>query len=62
MDWLWLSLGLLGILIALLYSLSTSAHDYWAKRNVPYVKPTPFFGNMAPTFFRKVAFAEHFQV
>ncbi|KAF2893764.1 hypothetical protein ILUMI_12409 [Ignelater luminosus] len=29
----------------ILYKLFTRNFDYWEKRNVPYPKPTPFFGN-----------------
>ncbi|GFU58016.1 hypothetical protein NPIL_213261, partial [Nephila pilipes] len=25
---------------------ATRNHDYWEKRGVPYVKPTPLFGSL----------------
>ena len=40
---------LLAVLVALLftalYYYVTSTADYWARRGVPYLKPTPFIGN-----------------
>ncbi|KAF2893763.1 hypothetical protein ILUMI_12408, partial [Ignelater luminosus] len=39
-------LAILVIAVGLiLYKLLTRNFDYWKKRNVPYVKPIPFFGN-----------------
>lgn len=32
-------------LVALIYYLSVRKFNYWKKRNVPYVKPIPIFGN-----------------
>ncbi|KAF4519368.1 hypothetical protein B566_EDAN011374 [Ephemera danica] len=61
MDVWWITLGLLVFLLCLLYTWSTSTHDYWAKRNVPFLDPVPFFGNMAPSLFRRVNFSDHFK-
>lgn len=38
-------LAALVALFAALYYYMTSTADYWAKRGVPYLKPTPFIGN-----------------
>ncbi|CAK1590567.1 unnamed protein product [Parnassius mnemosyne] len=35
----------LSITMSLLYYLSTKKFNYWKVRNVPYLKPLPFFGN-----------------
>ncbi|KAK9503566.1 hypothetical protein O3M35_010098 [Rhynocoris fuscipes] len=42
------------ILIAIVYLYSVWNYSYWKIRNVPYPKPTPFFGNiMDSVFFKK---------
>lgn len=40
-----LYLALYATLVILLYKLLTRNFGYWSKRNVPFVKPLPFFGN-----------------
>jgi cytochrome P450 family 9 len=37
------------------YRFITRNNDYFAKRNVPYVKPTLVFGNTLRVFIRKVS-------
>ncbi|CAH0714941.1 unnamed protein product, partial [Brenthis ino] len=35
------------LLVCALYYYATKNYNYWKKRNVPYIKPLPFFGNYA---------------
>nr|CAD7200834.1 unnamed protein product [Timema douglasi] len=53
-NWLFLA----ALIICALYILGTWNYDYYSKQNIPYVKPLPFFGNMAPIIFRKIAAAD----
>nr|CAD7598281.1 unnamed protein product [Timema genevievae] len=53
----WLLLA--ALIICALYILGTWNYDYYSKQNIPYVKPLPFFGNMAPIIFRRIAAADH---
>nr|CAD7460379.1 unnamed protein product [Timema tahoe] len=53
----WLLLA--ALIICGLYILGTWNYDYYSKQNIPYVKPLPFFGNMAPIIFRRIAAADH---
>jgi cytochrome P450 family 9 len=53
-DWVIL---ITGILIAI-YLLGTWNHHHFKKRNIPYVKPLPFLGNMRPAICSKNG--EHF--
>ncbi|GBO36083.1 hypothetical protein AVEN_64986-1, partial [Araneus ventricosus] len=42
-----LTAGVLVIIISVLfYWYSTRNFDYWSKRNLPFVKPTPFVGSV----------------
>lgn len=41
------------LILVLCYAYSTRNHDYWAKRNVKYEKPLPFFGNHLPIMLFK---------
>ncbi|KAF4519367.1 hypothetical protein B566_EDAN011373 [Ephemera danica] len=61
MDVCWITLGLVVVFMCLLYTWSNSTYDHWARRNVPFVKPVPFFGNMGGTVFRRASFTEHLQ-
>lgn len=40
------------------YYWSIRTYDFWRKRNVPYVKPVPLFGNMFRFLIRKDNYAE----
>lgn len=40
-------ISLLGCVIALFWYFSKSTFNYWRKLNIKYVKPIPFFGNIA---------------
>ncbi|KAK7869854.1 hypothetical protein R5R35_006665 [Gryllus longicercus] len=41
------ALTILAIVTGVLYWYCTNTFDYWKKKGVPYVPPTPFFGNIA---------------
>ncbi|KAI7815708.1 cytochrome p450 [Rhyzopertha dominica] len=41
------------VLVILLYYLFNYKYDYWEKRNVPYLKPLPLFGNFKDFIFMK---------
>ncbi|KAF5297867.1 hypothetical protein FQR65_LT09892 [Abscondita terminalis] len=49
------------IFLLFLYKLSTWNYDYWKKRNVPHIKPIPFFGNFIDTFTLKSTMGEALQ-
>nr|CAD7576212.1 unnamed protein product [Timema californicum] len=50
-DWILVAALLMGAI----YTLGTWNYDYFSKQNIPYVKPIPFLGNMAPVFFGKTS-------
>ncbi|KAJ9598707.1 hypothetical protein L9F63_010617, partial [Diploptera punctata] len=54
----WLSIA--AIIVYFIYRHSTSTFDYWKNRGIPYLKPTPGFGNTRKMFF-KISFAEQFK-
>jgi cytochrome P450 family 6 len=54
----WLPFAL--FLAYLIYWYSTSTFNYWKEKGIPYVKPTPGFGNTRKMFF-KTSFAEQFK-
>lgn len=43
-----------------LYKLITRNNDYFIKRGIKFIKPVPFFGNLAQCVFQKKNFAEVF--
>lgn len=53
------TLVLLATCLFLLYKLLTYNHDYWKKRNVPYIIPIPPFGNCYPIASFKKSIGEH---
>ncbi|XP_023717578.1 cytochrome P450 9e2-like [Cryptotermes secundus] len=54
--WVWtLATGLISIIV---YLLGTWTHDHFSKKNVPHLKPVPFFGNMGPVALRTASFPE----
>ncbi|XP_023717552.1 cytochrome P450 9e2 isoform X2 [Cryptotermes secundus] len=54
--WVWtLATGLISIIG---YLLGTWTHDHFSKKNVPHLKPVPFFGNMGSVAFRIVSLPE----
>ncbi|PNF23399.1 Cytochrome P450 9e2 [Cryptotermes secundus] len=54
--WVWtLATGLISLI---LYLLGTWTHDHFSKKNVPHLKPVPFFGNMGPVTLRIASFPE----
>jgi len=55
----WLSIA--AILAYVIYWYSTYTFNYWKDRGIPYLKPTPGFGNTRRMFF-KISFAEQFKI
>jgi hypothetical protein len=55
----WLSIA--AILASVIYWYSTSTFNYWKDKGIPYLKPTPGFGNTRRMFF-KISFAEQFKI
>lgn len=54
MDFQVETLVLILTVLLLVYKLATKNLDYWAKRNVPHIKPYPVFGNFFPVIsFKK---------
>lgn len=45
----------------LIYWYSTCTFNYWKEKGIPYIKPTPGFGNTRKMFF-KTSFAEQFKI
>jgi hypothetical protein len=59
-----LSLFLFSVLTAIfigLYFYVTRNFKFWQKLGIPYVKPTPFFGNLKNCTFQKVNIGKHLQ-
>jgi cytochrome P450 family 6 len=44
-----------------LYYYITRNFKFWQKLGIPYVKPTPFFGNLKNCVFQKVNIGKHLQ-
>jgi cytochrome P450 family 6 len=58
------TLSLIAILTAAftgLYLYFTRNFNFWKKRGVPYVKPTPFVGNLKELVFQTVGIGHHLQ-
>nr|XP_022913704.1 cytochrome P450 6k1-like [Onthophagus taurus] len=51
----------LAIIVFLLYKLSTKNFGYWKKRKVPFLKPTPIFGNFYECLTFKKSIGEMLQ-
>ncbi|XP_025830569.1 cytochrome P450 6j1-like isoform X2 [Agrilus planipennis] len=51
------SLLLLCITFYVIYKYLTRNFDYWEQKNVPYIRPKPFFGNICEVFFFRKQFA-----
>lgn len=49
----WLAV-MLPVAVYLAFRWSTACYDYFKKRNIPFVRPYPFFGAMWPVFCRKL--------
>jgi hypothetical protein len=54
----WLTIA--AVIGYIIYWHSTSTFSYWKNRGIPYLKPTPGFGNTRKMFF-KISFAEQFK-
>ncbi|XP_050300190.1 uncharacterized protein LOC126738794 [Anthonomus grandis grandis] len=48
-----LKLSIFGIFLILLYLYATRNFNYWKKRNIKYVEPVPFIGNLGPVIALK---------
>ncbi|KAH8318734.1 hypothetical protein KR074_004616 [Drosophila pseudoananassae] len=50
---LWEFLGLFAIVCGLFYRWASANNDFFKNKNIPFAKPTLYFGNMAQMFLRK---------
>ncbi|KAF3426863.1 hypothetical protein E2986_12663 [Frieseomelitta varia] len=57
MDW-WPIIAAVLAVLAVLYYRVTRNFDFFEKREIPYVKPMPFFGNMWEVIIRRHSFPE----
>ncbi|XP_069676418.1 probable cytochrome P450 6a14 [Periplaneta americana] len=55
----WLTIA--SVLAYFIYRYSISTFNYWKDRGIPYLEPTPGFGNTRRMFF-KISFAEQFKL
>jgi cytochrome P450 family 6 len=44
-----------------LYLYFTRNFNFWKKRGIPYLKPTPFLGNLKDLVFQKIGIGHHLQ-
>lgn len=58
----WTTIGLLVAVCIAIYHYAVRNNDHWARKGIAFVKPVPFFGNMANTIFKTRSFAEVFLV
>nr|CAD7395187.1 unnamed protein product [Timema cristinae] len=66
MDILKLDLASWGLLVVtfillLLYFVGSRGHKFFSKRNVPYLRPLPIFGNMGAFVFRQKSLGKHLE-
>ncbi|PSN52371.1 Cytochrome P450 9e2 [Blattella germanica] len=54
--WIWVTI--LIIITLIIYFFGKKNHDYFSKRKVPYLKASPYIGNMGPIIFKKLPFSE----
>nr|CAD7599515.1 unnamed protein product [Timema genevievae] len=45
-------------ILLLLYFVGSRGHNFFSKRNVPYLRPLPILGNMGALVFRRKSFGE----
>lgn len=57
----YVQLLLFGSLLLLIYKYLISNYDYWQKRNVAFVKPTPFIGNFWEMLTMKLSIGHYLQ-
>ncbi|XP_014285335.1 probable cytochrome P450 6a13 [Halyomorpha halys] len=50
------------VLLYLFYRYATSTYSFWADRNVPFLKPVPFFGNLWYRIIRKTTMIDDQQM
>ncbi|KAF7281746.1 hypothetical protein GWI33_004305 [Rhynchophorus ferrugineus] len=59
---LWIITLSLVLIIFIIICISSTRHfNYWKKKNVPYIKPIPIFGNLLPMFTFKQTAGEWFR-
>lgn len=46
------------VVVILLYLYGTKDHEYWKKRGVTYVKPSPYFGSFFRVFTQRICFSD----
>jgi cytochrome P450 family 9 len=59
LESLWVWTLVTGLISLIVYLLGTWTHDHFSKKNVPHLKPVPFFGNMGPVALRFLSFPEY---
>nr|CAD7399079.1 unnamed protein product [Timema cristinae] len=52
----WITIAI--ILIYVIYLVATWNYDYFSKKNIPYSRPVPFLGSMAPQLFGRKSNAD----
>ncbi|PSN50995.1 hypothetical protein C0J52_08595 [Blattella germanica] len=58
-DWKVLSFTVIIVCLYVIYRYVTKNDDYFKKRNVPYLKPTFYIGNVLPVLTKKRSTTEH---
>jgi cytochrome P450 family 9 len=58
LESLWVWTLVTGLISLIMYVIGTWTHDHFAKRNIPHMKPVPFFGNMGKIVLRIQSFPE----
>lgn len=52
----------IGVILFIVYKWSISTYDFFEKKGITFIKPTPFFGNMKEMLLKKtdfLTFAKH---
>ncbi|KAF2899554.1 hypothetical protein ILUMI_06628 [Ignelater luminosus] len=57
---MWL-IVLISILACIIYFLGIKPYKHWAQKEIPYIQPVPFFGNLASSALQRKAFADLLQ-
>lgn len=52
---------LISILTCIAYFTGYKPYKHWAEKGIPYVRPLPFFGNVASNTLQRKAFADLLQ-
>lgn len=59
MEYYQVTLLLGGIICFLLYKIGTSTYKFFEEKGIPYEKPVPFVGNLAPVLLRRIPIADN---